>query len=465
MFIFIKKIIPTDFFNFLQPYYHKVLAYTAAFFYGYPSNKIIVIGVTGTNGKSTTTHLIAKALEVDGDKTGETSTVFFKIGDKEWLNDKKMTMLGRFSLQKIIHKAVRVGCKYIVIETSSEGIKQFRHLGVNYDTLVFTNLTPEHIESHGGFENYKKAKLSLFKHLEKSKKKTINKKEVDKTIIVNLDDEHAADFLNFNVDRKIGITTKNKKSDLVDLIFSGSNIKTSSNGISFNVENKTINLKLVGEFNVYNSLSTIGVCDSYGIKVNKTKKALENISGVAGRMEYIDGGQKFDVVVDYSPEPESLKQAYSAILKTRKSSSRIIHVLGSCGGGRDVARRPILGSIAGKNADYIIVTNEDPYDDDPQEIIDDVSSGAIKTGKKIGIDLFNIIDRRDAIKKALSLARDNDIVFITGKGSEQAICIDNGKQIPWDDRVVVREELDKTESTTSSNSGGCSDCSCGGMCG
>lgn len=447
-----KKIIPKSLFKAIQPCYHKTLSYMARFFYGNPSNKMIIVGVTGTNGKSSTTHLIAKALEARGDKTGETSTVFFKNGEKERFNDKKMTMLGRFALQKMLKQMVKNRCKYAVIETSSEGIKQFRHLGINYDVAVFTNLTPEHIESHGGFENYKKAKLNLFKHLERSKIKKIDGERIDKTIIANLDDEHAKDFLNFKVDKKIGITTKGKNNSLAGKILKAENIEIKEGGTNFEIINERINLKLIGGFNVYNALLAIGVGISEGFSVKELKDEVEKVKVIDGRMEYIKMGQDFKVIVDYAPEPESLKQVYKNIksLKAPISKSRsqnpdlkIIHVLGSCGGGRDVARRPVLGRLAGKNADYVIITNEDPYDDDPMKIIDDVAAGVIKGGKVLDKNLFKTLDRRKAIKKALTLAKKNDIVLITGKGSEQAMCVAGGKKIPWDDRMVVREELKK----------------------
>lgn len=444
IFALIKKIIPKSLFKILSPYYHKTLSYMARFLYRNPSNKMIIVGVTGTNGKSTTVHLAAKILEARGDKTGEASTVFFKVGNRGWLNDKKMTMLGRFSLQKLLKDMTDNGCKYAVIETSSEGIRQFRHLGINYDIVVFTNLTPEHIESHGGFENYKKAKLELFRHLEKSKHKKIDGKKIEKIIVANLDDKYSNVFLNFKVDKKIGFTLFGEDSDIkADEIIKGENKEVSGEGSSFDVKGVRIKLKLLGEFNIYNALAGIAVGQGLNFNIREIKKELEKIEEMEGRMELIKAGQNFNIVVDYAPEPESLRQAYSAILKIRKSNGKIIHVLGSCGGGRDVARRPILGKLAGEKADYVIVTNEDPYDDDPMQIINDVASGAIKTGKEMDKNLFKILDRRKAIRKALTLARDNDLILITGKGSEQAMCVARGEKIPWDDRRVVREELSK----------------------
>ena len=175
-------------------YYHKTMALLAKGLYRNPSQDMIVIGVTGTNGKSSTVALIAKILEQAGYKVGSTSTVSFKIAGQEWLNDKKMTMLGRFGLQKILSQMKKAGCSHAVIETSSQGIDQFRHLGINYDIAVFTNLTPEHIEAHGGFVNYQKAKEKLFAKLREETHKTYRGSEVPKAIIANGDDEHVNDL-------------------------------------------------------------------------------------------------------------------------------------------------------------------------------------------------------------------------------------------------------------------------------
>src|SRR3989339_210707 len=184
MLIFLRKISP----RFLKQSYHWLLARLAALVYFYPSNKLIVIGVTGTNGKSTTVNLIAQILENLGEKVALSSTVNFKLADIEWVNDKKMTMLGRFATQKFLSQAVKNKCTYIIIETTSQGIEQFRHLGINYDILVFTNLHPEHIEAHGGFDNYKKAKLKLFSKLQTDQPKNIAGQKINKIIISNADD-------------------------------------------------------------------------------------------------------------------------------------------------------------------------------------------------------------------------------------------------------------------------------------
>ena len=437
---------------------------------------MIVIGVTGTNGKSTTVNLIAKALESGGHKVGLTSTVLFKVAEKEWLNDKKMTMLGRFQLQRLLRQMVKVGCRYAVIEVSSEGIKQFRHSAINFDYVVFTNLTPEHLESHGGFENYKKAKGELFAGLTLKNKKTLLSQVIPKISVINLDDANADYFLQFNADKKIGFSSNNAggladfRAKKADAFVCAKNIQVSKSGTGFELPfvaaqgDRIIKLKLIGAFNVENALPAIIIAENEGIEFEKVKRGLEEVVVVPGRMEFINEGQNFDVLVDYAPEPASMGKLYETLKQTPRDGSgqareileiaslhavslamtgRIIHVLGSCGGGRDKARRPILGKMAGEKVDIVIVTNEDPYDDDPSEIIDQVAEGAIQSGKKLDKNLFKIIDRRVAIAKAIELAKAGDLVLITGKGAEQAMAVQNGKHIKWDDRAVVREELRK----------------------
>lgn len=425
----LRKIVPKA----ILKSYHKSLSLLGAFLYRYPSNKLKVIGVTGTNGKSTVVNMISFLLEKEGYKVGNTSTVGFKIGNEEWLNDKKMTMLGRFSLQKMLTRMIKKGCDYAVIETSSEGIKQYRHLGINYDLVVFTNLTPEHLEAHGSFENYKRAKLKLFKHLtQKSKKQNI-----PKIIIANKDDQYFEEFTNYQADQKISFSI-NEKSD-----FQAHDIKFEDFSTSFDLKGIKFEMNILGEFNIYNILTALAVCNSQGLDLEKMSKDLKSFEGTPGRMEFIRNKKGFKVLVDYAPEIESLKQLYQALNLFKYN--RLIHVLGSCGGGRDKSRQPVLGNMAGNKADIVIVTNEDPYDDDPLEIINNVAQGAIDKGKELDKNLFKIENRREAIQKALELAQVDDLVLLTGKGAEQYICVKHGHKIPWDDRRVVRELLNEIE--------------------
>lgn len=384
------------------------MAALGAWIYGHPSRKMVVIGVTGTKGKSTTSYFIAKILEEAGHKVGLTSTAIFKINKKEWLNPTKMTMIGRFGLQKLLRDMFRAGCKYAVVETSSEGILQYRHIGIDYDVAVFTNLTPEHLEAHGGFLNYKKAKGELFKRLSKSVKKKIDEKIVPKVIVVNSDDKHADYFLKFKADRKIKLSLKN-------------------------VGDRHI-CSLPGKMNQYNALAAMAVAQSQDIDSKTAKSALLKIKTMPGRMEFIDEGQDFKIIVDYAHEVESFKQLYEVVDKI--PHKKIIHVFGATGGGRDKSRRPKMGEIAEKNANIVIVTTDDPYDENPEKISDDVIKG-IKNKKKV----LNIVDRKEAIKKAVKMAEKDDIILITGKGCEQAMCLAGGKKILWDDREIARRFL------------------------
>ena len=473
---FIKKFIPPKIFSFFQPAYHFGLGFLVSWRYGFPSNKLLVVGVTGTTGKTTAVYLIAKMLQNGGFKVGWTSTALLSDGEKEWLNDKKMTMLGRFFTQKMLREMVKNGCEVAIVETTSEGIKQFRHRFINYDVAVFTGIYPEHIESHGNFENYKNEKLKLFKHLERSKRKKFfgRKKELKKifsgkkTIVANGDDKYAEEFLNFSVEEKIKFVKNDRRENKIETVRSKTantaksreeNLKivkyefleTNETGIKFLFENCPIQLKIWGDFNATNA--TIAGCIGrvLGFSNEKIADCLGNIDGVPGRLEKIDVGQNFTVIVDYAFEPKALKKMYEIILPIKHR--KIIHILGSAGGGRDVSRRQPLGKIAGENADIVIVSNEDPYDDDPMEIIHNVAEGAKSAGKIIGQNLFLIEDRKEAIRKALDLAKENDLVLITGKGCEQAICLENGKKQKWDDRVVTRELLEKRKQKTNLKNG------------
>jgi len=344
-------------------------------------------------------------------------------------------------------------CDVAVIETTSQSIVQFRHRFINYDILLFTGLYPEHIEAHGGFENYKKVKGALFAHLKNCRKKNIGGKDIVKTIIVNSDDENGGYFLDFWADKKIPFSIKE------------ANIKSGTDGVFFSADGQEIKMKILGEFNVQNALAAISVGKALGVPLKKIKEGLEKVTGILGRLEKIESGKDFMVIVDYAYEPNALTKLYATVKSI--PHHKIIHVLGSAGGGRDKARRPKLGELADDNADYIVVTNEDPYDENPVDIINQVFSGVVgfevnndftksqipnpksqtnsndqNSNTKIeGINCWRILDRREAIKKALALAGEKDIVLVTGKGSEQAICLKGGKKIPWDDRKVIREVL------------------------
>lgn len=366
----------------LYSIYHYCWSLFSAVLFNFPSRRLRVIGVTGTNGKSTTAEMIYHVLTSAGYKTALSSSVSFRYGSEESKNPSRMTMPGRWFLQLFLRRAVKKGCTHAVIEVTSEGILQHRHRFIDWNSAVFLNLSPEHIERHGGFENYKKAKGSLFKLCRE-------------THIINADDTHASYFLSFPARRKIAFRPSHAE--------------------------KTVNLP--GDFNQANGWAAWQTCLVEDVPEKKIRKALSEFKGLPGRMEEVIS-DPFKVVVDYAFTPAALNKVYKSLQPT-------ICVLGACGGGRDKWKRPVLGEIANEHCQHVIVTNEDPYNEPPLAIINEVV-GETKATK--------IIDRREAIRQALSMAKPGDTVVITGKGCESSIIVGK-KKIPWDDRRVVREEF------------------------
>lgn len=415
--------------------FHWLEAWAGAVRYGFPSRQLIVVGVTGTNGKSTTVNYIAKVLGQVG-KAGFVSTANVYDGEREWINSWKLTTPGRFHLQRTMRQMVANGCRYAVLEISSEGLIQYRHAGINFDVAVFTNLTPEHIERHGGFESYKKAKGMLFRHLTQMPHKMLGGKKQPKVIVANVDDQHAGYFMGFPADERVGYGVRelevgNQKSVTANEIV----IEPWSS--SFAVDGQRFQVNTGGQFNVYNALAAVAVGRALGVSLEACAVGVAELKSMPGRMERIEAGQSFTAMVDYAPEPESMRQLQEAI--GRIPHGKVIHVFGSCGGGRDASRRPILGKMVAGYADVAIVTNEDPYDEDPQQIIDQVVAGTVGGGADVMVEP----DRRLAIRKAVGMAQADDLVVVTGKASEQYICWENGRKQLWDDRVVLREELER----------------------
>lgn len=426
----VKKLIPKSVFNFFQPVYHSALSVGGSLFYGNPSKKLKVIGVTGTKGKSTVVHLITKILEGSGKKVAACGSLGYKINEKEWPNLIKMTMPGRFRLHKLMAEAVSAGCEYFVLEVTSEGIKQKRHLGIQFDCAVFTNLHKEHIESHGSFENYYQAKQELFLR-------------TDNIHVINADDKYTELFGNFDSKRKIyyGLT----KGDLV-----ADKVTATDKGMSFELYGTYFDTKLAGQFNVLNCLAALATGVMYGLDLPSMKPFLESVDFIPGRMEFIQR-EPFSVVVDYAHTPDSLEEVYRNLKGLLKNPSymsgagiparpRLICVLGAAGGGRDKWKRPEFGKIAARYCDEIILTNEDPYEEDPEKIIEEIKSG-INSSSHTAFHTQVVFNRKEAIEKAIKMARDGDIVIVTGKGSETSMAVAGGKKIHWSDKEVVRDIL------------------------
>ena len=388
-----------------------------AILYRFPSRQIKVVGVTGTKGKSTTVELVSAILEEAGYSVAISSTIHFKIADKDMRNMYKMTMPGRFFIQKFLRAAVKEGCEFAVVEMTSEGVKQFRHAGIALDALIFLNLSPEHIESHGSFENYRRAKLRLADALEESSKP-------DRTLVVNGDDKTSEYFLKRHIPRKVKFHLRDAGA-----------YTTSETGSKFLWRGASVLFHLAGVFNIKNALAAASFAESQDIPPEVVARALSKVLGVRGRVEEIGGLKSYRVFVDYAHTPDSLTALYEAFPGKRK-----ICVLGNTGGGRDTWKRPEMGRIAETFCETVIVTNEDPYDEDPRAIVDAMAIGMKKKRPLI------IMNRRSAIAEALQIAGKGNsdcVVLISGKGTDPCICGPRGSKIPWDDATITREEIAK----------------------
>lgn len=409
----VKKLLPKKIFAILETPYHFFLAFLGAIIYRFPTQKLTLIGITGTKGKTTTAELVNAILEEAGFKTALAGTLRFKIGEKSKPNLFKMTMPGRFFLQRFFRDAVTAKCTHGIVEITSEGAKQFRHRFLSLNALIFTNIAPEHIESHGSYENYLNAKLNIGEQLLRSKK-------LPKFFIGNKDDSETKKFL------ELGLLKNSRLFSIKD----AEKIQLSKDGVSFLWRQKEIKTKLVGEFNVYNSLAALSLGEAFQIPLQKMANALQNFKGVPGRAEEVRAGQDFTVVVDYAHTPDSLEALYRAYKSHRK-----ICVLSGTGGGRDKWKRPKMGEIASTYCESIILTDEDPYDENPLEIISDIKKGISNPNVEIETD------RRVAISKALKKAEKDNVVLITGKGTDPYIMGQGGTRTPWSDYGVAREEL------------------------
>ena len=419
----LKSLLPKSFLELIRPPYHYLLARLAAVWYGHPSRHLLVIGVTGTKGKSTVTELTARILETAGYKVASLSTIQFKIGDQVERNLFKMTMPGRFFVQNFLRRAVAAGCTHVVMEMTSEGAKQFRHSFIEIDALIFTNLSPEHIEAHGSFEKYKQAKLSIARRVSESGKQP-------RYLVANTDDEHGEDFLKFKVECKLPYSLKDLSlyslhRDSVSLVFG----------------DITIRVPLVGLFNVYNILAAITMTRALGVSLATIDKALRDIPPIAGRVERFsspkNATKSITAIVDYAHTPDSLEKLYQAFPGVNK-----VCVLGNTGGGRDTWKRPEMGAIAERYCDSIILTNEDPYDEDPRAIVEAMAKGITDQSK-----LKIIMDRKLAIQEAVSSAPNGSFVIVSGKGTDPYIMGPHGTKQTWSDAVVVKEALNQLTTT------------------
>ncbi len=396
----IKKFIPP---SLLSAYYITVEFFAAAMC-GFPGLKLKVIGVTGTKGKSSTVYLLTRILEEAGLKVASFSSIEFRINKKSRVNDLKMGFPGRARLNRLLESAWRQHCQYVVLETTSEGLAQHRARFIHFIGAVFTNLAPEHIESHGSFERYRKAKGILFGLIKKG-------------------------FTVFNEDDK-------------NFAFFSALVRKSIKKIFFGEKDfhliKGVKLKLLGEFNEYNALAAYTVATHLGVSRGVIKNALERVDEIPGRLEEIKKNQEFRVFLDYAHNPSSLDAVLRALSDLAHPLGRLLVLTGAQGGGRDKWKRKEMGKIATQYANVIIITNEDPYQEDPEAIVNQVYEGAKEDSSDK--EILRIVERREAIKTILNMAKKNDVVIVAGKGSETMMEVKEGK-IPWNDKKIIIEVL------------------------
>lgn len=373
-------------------FWHPAITFAMAMLHGLPARHMVVIGVTGTKGKSTTCDMLYAVLTSAGYKTALASTIRFAYPGYDAANKFKMTMQGRGHIHAFLARARKAGATHAIVEITSEGTRQARHKYLALNGLIVTNIQREHIESHGSMEKYVAAKRAIVAELEKSPKK-------NRILVVNGDNEYTKKFLDARVEVK-----------------------------------KTFTEGALGDFNATNARAAVMMAEELGVSHVVAEKAIADMPQVRGRVEPIRAGQRFAVIVDYAHTPDSLKALYAMFPGPK------ICVLGNTGGGRDTWKRPEMGAIADQECHIVILTNEDPYDEDPRAIIDAMAAGMKRTP-----DI--VMDRREAIASALRQAQaagDQHItVLISGKGTDPYIMGPQGLKTRWDDATVVREELAK----------------------
>ncbi|NDK08366.1 UDP-N-acetylmuramoyl-L-alanyl-D-glutamate--2,6-diaminopimelate ligase [Candidatus Gracilibacteria bacterium] len=427
----VKKMVSLD--NPLRLMYHKARAVIANMVYGYPSQKMTIVGITGTNGKTTTTNLVAKGLRDAGHKVFMFSTINIIMGDDEIVNNTKMTSPDPFVIQKLLKEAKEKGCTIAVIETSSHSILMNRNYGLNYDIAVLTNITQDHLDLHKTMESYVETKLQLFKNLIIYKRKP----GVKKVAIINNESDYKDLFVAETFD--VLYTYGKSPSSTLKL----EDVKYELEGTTFDIKTagskQTIVTSLRGDFNIYNIMAAVGVFMAFGMKMDKIKEIVKSIKGVAGRMEEVKNDIGCKIFIDYAHTSDALKQVLNTA-KQIEGVNRVITVFGATG-DRDRTKRPIMGKVVSDLSDIVILTQDDDYTEKTERIIKDVLPGI---ERKEGENFWIITDRKEAIRTALLTAEKNDVILIAGKGDEHKMLTNDGP-IDWHDKDVVVELLGEME--------------------
>jgi len=408
------------------------LADLSCAFYDYPAQHLCTIGVTGTDGKTTTSNLISSLLELSGRSTGLMTTANFKIGGQEWENATRQSTLEVLEVQQFLRHLLDAHVTHAVIEATSHGLELQRVHGCAFDVGVVTNITHEHLDFHKTIAAYRRAKARLFEMLDPLRDKGLGTHPV---AVLNRDDESyevlrpycRVPILDYGIDTPASVRA-------VD-------VQLHAHSTRFRVllpnDEGVIETPFVGRFNVSNCLAAIALAYNQGITLADIRRGLATAKGVAGRMERIDEGQPFTVIVDYAHTPDSLRKVLMTLRPL--TTGKLLLVFGSAG-ERDLQKRPIMGRIAAEMTDFFVITDEDPRQEDRIQILHDIAESAQAVGKRLDDDFLCIADRREAIRTAFTHALAGDTVLLAGKGHEQSIIIGREK-LPWDDRQVAREQV------------------------
>lgn len=430
MLTYLRKTLPPT--HPLRMLWYRFKGILAAFCYGFPGRGMVIIGITGTNGKTTTTHLTEGILHAAGKKTAMISTVEFRMNGVTTPNYSKLTTLSPFATQKFLRHCQKLGVDHVVIECSSHAIHQGRLFGIPFSVAALTNITHEHLDYHGTMEEYKNAKKILFKKVSKLGQTGCHIQGVEPALVLNNHDVYFNDFMSIQGVKKLayGILSGDVSGHRVQLVLNGTHFD-----LHHDQKVIPIRLHLPGEFNVQNALAAASVGIALNLPLETIKKGLESVQKVPGRLEFIKSPHGYQACVDFALTPDALQKLYETL--RQMPFKRIIGIIGSCG-DRDKEKRPMMGKIVATYTDLTIVTDEEPYTEDPQVIMQAVLKGALQTAKKLNHDLFLIEDRKKAIQFAAQKAEPGDLIVVTGMGAFTTRTMNSGP-IKWDEREVVKE--------------------------
>ena len=410
------------------PSTRAALADVAAAFYGHPAARLRLLGVTGTDGKTTTVQLLSQVLDSARKSTGFATTTDFKVRDRRWENASRQTTVEALEIHDLLRQMVDAGCSHAVLEATSQGLEQERLRGCDFDVAGVTNVTSDHMDWHKTRENYLAAKRRLFEQL-----------KPDGTAVLNADDSSFEYFAPFVRSRGVRLLTYGIETQSAD--FRAGDVGYWQNALVFRLHGpdgyEDVELGLLGRFNVYNALAAAAMASAAGLSLGQIAEGLRRVQAAPGRMERIDAGQPFRVLVDYAHTPNSFENVLTEGRALAESSGGHLIVVFGCSGERDRTKRPVMGAAAARLADHFVLTDEDPHSEDPRQIVREIEAGA--SGGSYVVEM----DRRKAMALAFQGAQSGDVVLITGKGHETSMIVSGDKRLPWDERAVVREELER----------------------